>query len=105
MKCHFFREPFIPMALQLLLGTGLFFSSVIIFYTGVRTSWTSDKPVARPLPTHRTTQTHNKRINKHPCLEWDSKPTIPGFDRAKTVHALDSAATVIGPEITCTQEQ
>jgi hypothetical protein len=24
------------------------------------------------------------------------EPTIPGFERAKTVHALDCAATVIG---------
>jgi hypothetical protein len=36
---------------------GLFFSSIIIFYTDGRTSWMSDKPVARPLPVHRTTQT------------------------------------------------
>jgi hypothetical protein len=26
-----------------------------------RTPWTGDQPVARPLPTHRTTQTQNKR--------------------------------------------
>jgi uncharacterized iron-regulated membrane protein len=30
------------------------------FYTGGRTAWTYDKPVARPLPTHRTAQTQNK---------------------------------------------
>jgi hypothetical protein len=28
------------------------------------------------------------------------EPTIPAFERAKTVHALDSAATVIGTLIT-----
>jgi hypothetical protein len=33
-----------------------------LFYTDGRTPWTSDQPVARPLPTHRTTQTQNKRI-------------------------------------------
>jgi hypothetical protein len=38
------------------------------------------------------TEQHNLGINadKHPCLEWDSV-----FERAKTVHAFDSAANVI----------
>jgi hypothetical protein len=40
----------------------------LILYTVGRTPWTSDQPVARPLPKHRTTQTQNKRINRHPCL-------------------------------------
>jgi hypothetical protein len=48
--------------------------SVIIFYTDGTTPWTSDKPVAKPLPIHRTTQTQNKRIHRHQCLEWDSNP-------------------------------
>jgi hypothetical protein len=30
-------------------------------YTVGRTPWTGDQPVARPLPTHRSTQTQNKR--------------------------------------------
>jgi hypothetical protein len=52
--------------LQPLQGPGLFFSSVIIFYADGRTTWTSRKLVARPLPIHRTTQTQNKRIpNNH----------------------------------------
>jgi hypothetical protein len=33
------------------------------FVTDGRTSWTSDQPVARPLPKHRTTQTQKKRIH------------------------------------------
>jgi hypothetical protein len=37
-----------------------FFSS-LIFYTVGRTPWTGDRPAAKPLPTHRTTQTRNKR--------------------------------------------
>jgi hypothetical protein len=45
-------------------GPGLLFSSVIIFFfTGGRTPWANDQPVARPLPTHRTIQTQNKRIH------------------------------------------
>jgi hypothetical protein len=42
------------------------------FYTDSRNPWTSDQPVARPLPTHRTARTQNKSTHKHPCLEWDS---------------------------------
>jgi hypothetical protein len=33
------------------------------FFTDGRTPWTSDQPVAKPLPKHRTTQTQNKRIH------------------------------------------
>jgi hypothetical protein len=32
-------------------------SESFFFYTDGRTTWTSEHPVARPLPTHRTTQT------------------------------------------------
>jgi hypothetical protein len=54
-----------------------------------------DQPVARQLSTHRTTQTHNKHTQTSmPRVGYE--PTIPVFKRAKTVHALDRAATVIG---------
>jgi hypothetical protein len=52
------------------------------------------RSVTRPLPTHRTTQTQNKRAQI--SMSWVGfEPTIPVFQRAKTVHALDRAATVI----------
>jgi hypothetical protein len=46
--------------------------SFLILYTVGRTPWTSDQPVARPLPT----QDNSNRINvdKHPHFEWGSKP-------------------------------
>jgi hypothetical protein len=54
-----------------------------------------DEPVARPLLTHRTAQTQNKRTQTSmPRVGFE--PTIPVFERAKTVHALDRAATVNG---------
>jgi hypothetical protein len=56
-----------------LLGHGLFIS-FLIFYTVGRTPWTGDQPVARPLPTHRKTQTQNKYTHRHSCLEWYSNP-------------------------------
>jgi hypothetical protein len=34
--------------------------SFLILYTVGRTPWTGDQPVARQLPTHRTTQAQNK---------------------------------------------
>jgi hypothetical protein len=59
-------------------------------------TWTGDDlPVARPLPTHRTKQTQNKRRQTFmPRVRFE--PTIPMFERKKAVHALECAATVIG---------
>jgi hypothetical protein len=54
-----------------------------------------DQPVARSLFTNRTAQTQNKRIQTFMSLVG-FKPTISVLERTKTVHALDSAATVIG---------
>jgi hypothetical protein len=68
---------------------------ILILHTVGRTPWTGDEAAARPLPTHRTTQTQNKRTQTSmPRVGFE--PTIPVFERAKTVHALDGAATVIG---------
>jgi hypothetical protein len=57
------------------------------FYADGRTPWTSDQPVARPLPKRRTTQTQNKLIHTS-MPEVGFEPTIPALERAKTVHAL-----------------
>jgi hypothetical protein len=77
-----------------LLDLGRFFSFLILYRIG-RTPWTGDQPVARPLPTHRTTHRINTQTSM-PRLGFE--PTIPVFERAKRVHALDRAATVIGNE-------
>jgi hypothetical protein len=78
----------------LLLDLGRFFSFLILYRIG-RTPWTGDQPVARLLPTHRTTQTQNKRAQTStPRVGFE--PTIPVFEGAKTVHASECAATVIG---------
>jgi hypothetical protein len=39
--------------------------SFLILYTICRTPWTGDQSVAMLLPTHRTTQTQNKRTDIH----------------------------------------
>jgi hypothetical protein len=59
------------------------------------TSWTGDQTVTRHLPTDRATQTQNKRTQiSMPRVGFEH--TTPVLERAKTVHALDRAATVIG---------
>jgi hypothetical protein len=88
-------EPFILRCLHsTLLGAGRFFSFVIL-YTVDRTLWTSDQPVARPLPIHRKAQTQNKRRQTSMPRVW-FELTIPVFEPAKIVHTSDFAATVMG---------
>jgi hypothetical protein len=78
-------QPFVPWPIFQFLN----------LYTVGKTPWTGDQRVARPLPTHRTTQTQNKRTQiSMPRVSFEL--TIPVFERAKTVHALDRAATMIG---------
>jgi hypothetical protein len=82
------------MAQQSFVGPWPLFQFLNLYTVG-RTPRTGDQPVARPLPTRRTTQTQNKRTQiSMPRVRFD--PTTPVFERAKTVHALDRAATVIG---------
>jgi hypothetical protein len=76
-----------------LVGLGSFFQFLNIYRVG-RTPLTEDQLVARPLPTHRATQTQNK--STHTCMpRVGFEPTIPVFERVKTVHVLDCSATVI----------
>jgi hypothetical protein len=46
-----------PMAVQPFVGLWPRLQFRNLFYTDGRIAWTSDQPVARPLPTHRTAQT------------------------------------------------
>jgi hypothetical protein len=81
------------MALQLFVGPWPSHQFHNLFYTVGRTPWTSDQPFPRPLPIYRTAQTQNKYTQTSmPRVEFD--PTIPMFELAKTVHALDRAVTV-----------
>jgi hypothetical protein len=65
---------FINGCIQPFIGPWPFLQFRNLCYTDGRTHWMGDQPVARPLPTHRTTQTQNKRTHRHPCFEWDSNP-------------------------------
>jgi hypothetical protein len=68
---HLFHS---SMALQLFVGPWPLFQFRNLFYTEGRSPWTSDQPVASPLPTHRETQTQNKSTHRYPYLEWDLNP-------------------------------
>jgi hypothetical protein len=52
-----------------------------LFHIDGRTPWTRNQPVARPLPTHKTTQTQNKHTHQTsmPCMEFER--TIPASER------------------------
>jgi hypothetical protein len=65
------------------------FSFSILFTVG-KTPWTGDQPVSRQLPIYSTTQTQNKRTQTS-MLQVGFESTVPVFERAKTVHALDRA--------------
>jgi hypothetical protein len=67
----------------------------LIFYTVGRTPWMGVHSVSRPLATHRTTQIQNK-LTRISMPRVGFEPTIPVFERGKTVHALERASTEIG---------
>jgi hypothetical protein len=80
----FFLSSFIDNQIQLL----------DLLYVG-RTPWTEDQSVARPLPAHKAAEKQNKGTEiSMPQVGFE--PTIPVFQGAKRVHALDSAVNVIG---------
>jgi hypothetical protein len=82
------------MVLQSFVGPWQIFQFLNLYTVG-RTPWTGDQSVARPLPTHRTTQTQNKHIQTS-MPRVGLEPMTPVFQRAKTVYALVPAATVVG---------
>jgi hypothetical protein len=85
---------YLSMALQPFVGPLPLFSFLMLYTVG-RTPLTGDQPVARPLPIHRSVQTQNKRAHTSmPGVGFE--PTTTEFELAKTVHALDRAATLIG---------
>jgi hypothetical protein len=84
-----------PMAPQPFVGPWPLLQFRNLFYIVCSTPWTSDQPVARRLSTHRATHTQKKSTHTSmPSVGFEL--TIPAFQRAKKVHALDRAGTVIG---------
>jgi hypothetical protein len=94
---------YLSMALQAVFGPWPLLQFLNLYIVG-RTLWTGYQPAARPLLTHRTTQTQNKRTHTS-MSPVGCEPTIPAFERAKTVHALDHAATVTGTHLYSLQKK
>jgi hypothetical protein len=88
---YFISFPLIPYS----YGVEVFRFSLDLHTIG-RTPWTSDRPVARPLPKYRSTQTQNKHTHQISMPEVGLEPTIIASDRAETVHVLDRLDTVTG---------
>jgi hypothetical protein len=63
-------------------------------WTVGRTTWTGDRPDARPLPTQDNTTQKNAGHTSMPRVGFE--PKIPVFERPKTVRALDCSATGTG---------
>jgi hypothetical protein len=80
------------MALQPLWALATF--QFLIYTQSVGLLGRGNQPVARPLPAHTEQHKQNKRTQTY-MSRVRFKPTIPAFGRAKTVHALECAATVI----------
>jgi hypothetical protein len=64
-----------------LVDLGRFFGFLILYTVG-RLPWRGDQPAARPLPTHRTTQTQKKH-RQTPMPRVGSETTIPVFEGAE----------------------
>jgi hypothetical protein len=95
LRFYFFNiiPSFVNVSTALCSALAVFFSFEILYSVG-KTPWTGDQPVANPLPTHRTTQTWNKRIQTS-IPQVGFGPTTPVFQRKEAVHALDRADTVV----------
>jgi hypothetical protein len=80
------------MALQPVVGPWTLFQFLDLFTQLVRLL---GRRISQSQGTHRTAQMQNKRTRT--SMPQDGfEPTITMFEQAKTVHALDRAATVIG---------
>jgi hypothetical protein len=85
-NCYCYSSLYSP-----LVGLGRFLN-LLILYTIGKIPWTGDQPIARSLPTRRTTQTEQTQTS---MPRVGLEPTTPAFDWEKTVYALDRAVTVI----------
>jgi hypothetical protein len=82
------------VALQPFIFLGRFFS-FLIFYTFGKNHWPGDELIARPLPVHNTAPAQNEHTEAS-MPQIGLEPTILVFERGKTVHAFDRAATLTG---------
>jgi hypothetical protein len=84
----------LSMALQSFVGSWLLFRVLNPIHS--RYNSLDGGSARRKAATYTQNNTNRINAHRHTCLGWDSNSRFPAFERAKTVHALDRAATVIG---------
>jgi hypothetical protein len=90
------------MAVQPFVGLWPLFSYLIVYTVG-RTPWTGISRRRAAASTYRAAQTQNKRtLTSMPQMGFERTTSV--FERAKSIDALDSAATVIDFIFTCRYE-
>jgi hypothetical protein len=95
--CHYLSI-YLSMAVQPSVWPWSLFSFLISYIVG-RTPWTRDQFAARPLSAYWAAQTQNK-CTQPSMSQVGFELTIPVFQRAKTVHAFNSAASVSAHRVT-----
>jgi hypothetical protein len=83
------------MALQPFVGPWIFFQFLDLLYIRYNTL---DRGISKPQGRYLRTgqqKTQNK-LTQTSMPQMGFEPTIPAFEREKTVHALDRAASVVG---------
>jgi hypothetical protein len=75
------------------------FHTFLIIQTVGMTPWAEDQLVERPLPTQANTNTEETQTNIY--ASSGIRTHDPSVSAGKTVHALDSAATVMGIYQSC----
>jgi hypothetical protein len=88
-----FKFSIAPSREEDILEKLLFHFSFLILWTVSRPLWEGDQPAARQLRAQDNTQNKGRQTL---IFRVGSEPTTPVFRRAKSVNALDRAATLIG---------
>jgi hypothetical protein len=88
-----YLSTYLPTDLQPFVGPWTLFQVLKLFTQSVG-PFGGDQTVARPLHAYRSAQSQNIRTETS-MSQVGFEPTIPVFERTKTIHALDRAATVI----------
>jgi hypothetical protein len=81
------------MALQPFVGLWLLFSFLIFYMVGRTIGWGIS--LSQGCYIHIGQHKHRINTHRHPCLKWNLNSWSPAFEVSKTVHALDSTASVI----------
>jgi hypothetical protein len=98
-KAHNKKLTFSRVTLSSPVAPSLFHFSFLILWQLIKLLGRGISP-SQACYLQKTTKKNRLHVDKYPCFELGFEPTIPVFERAKTVHALDRAAAEIGSRVT-----